>query len=319
MPSAEIERNSMIQENEKDTASNTRCGYAAVVGRPNVGKSTLLNFILGQKLSIVTDKPQTTRNRILAVHNQGVAQIVFLDTPGLHSPRASLGRYMIEAAESAIAEADVCIWLIDMHLHKREQGLDADELEIAERLCTAERNVIACLNKIDLVKDKKALLPLMEKVSAMPGVRAVVPISGQSGAGVDILLENVTSLLPEGPKLYPEDMLSEQAERFFVAELVREALMDLTRQEIPYHTAVVVDKFVEEQKRCVIFASIHVERASQRVIVIGKGGAMIKEIGQRARLAAEAFLGMPVFLKLHVEVSPGWTNDVDQLKKMGYQ
>ncbi len=309
----------MIQENENDASSKTRCGYVAVVGRPNVGKSTLLNFILGQKLSIVTSKPQTTRNRILAVHNKGDAQLVFLDTPGLHSPRASLGRYMIEAAEAAIAEADVCVWLVDMNLHKREEGLDADELEIAERLSKADLPVIVCPNKIDLLKDKAALLPLMEKVGATPKVHAVVPISGQSGQGVETLIETLVSLLPQGPKLYPEDMLSEQAERFFVAELIREALMDLTRQEIPYHTAVVIDQFVEEQKRCVIFASIHVERASQRVIVIGKGGAMIKEIGQRARKEAEAFLGMPVFLKLHVEVSPGWTNDVDQLKKMGYQ
>jgi GTP-binding protein Era len=284
-----------------------------------VGKSTLLNNILKQKLSIVTAKPQTTRNRILAVYNEGDAQVIFLDTPGLHDPRASLGRYMIEAAEGAIAEADVCVWLIDMGAHQRGGGLEPEEQDIAERLSKAAPPVIVCLNKIDLLKNKEALLPLMETLNAMPNVRAVLPVSGQEGEGVETFLESLKSLLPEGPKLYPEDMLSEQAERFFVAELIREALIDLTRQEIPYHTAVVIDKFVEEQKQCVIFASIHVERVGQRAIVIGKGGSMIKEIGQRARTAAEAFLGTPVFLKLHVEVSPGWTNDLGQLKKMGYE
>lgn len=309
----------MNEENADSLTHPTRCGFVAVVGRPNVGKSTLLNNILKQKLSIVTSKPQTTRNRILAVYNEEAAQVIFLDTPGLHSPRASLGRYMIEAAESAISEADVCVWLIDMGAHKREGGLDSDEREIADKLSAAGIPLVICLNKIDLLKNKDALLPIMDAVSALSGVRAVLPLSGQEGEGVPLFLETLTGLLPEGPKLYPEDMLSEQAERFFIAELVREALTDLTRQEIPYHSAVVIEKFVEEQKRCVIYATIHVERASQRGIVIGKGGSMLKEIGQRARLGAESFLGMPVFLKLHVEVSPGWTNDMGQLKKMGYQ
>ena len=309
----------MNEENPPSGPPPTRCGYVAVVGRPNVGKSTLLNNILDQKLSIVTDKPQTTRNRILAVFNEGDAQVIFLDTPGLHSPRASLGRYMIEAAESAIAEADVCAWLIDMG-GRRKEGLDEDEQEVAERLAASKTPVIIGLNKIDLLKkDKAALLPMMEAISNLDGVTAVLPISGQKGEGVREFLDAITPLLPEGPKLYPEDMLSEQAERFFVAELVREALTDLTRQEIPYHSAVVIDKFVEETKQVVIYASIHVERTSQRAIVIGKGGHLIKEIGRRAREAAEALLGMPVFLKLHVEVSPGWTQSVDQLKKMGYQ
>ena len=309
----------MIEENPPPPSPLSRCGYVAVVGRPNVGKSTLLNHVLEQKLSIVTDKPQTTRNRILAVYNEAEAQVIFLDTPGLHSPRASLGRYMIEAAESAIAEADVCVWLIDMGGRRRTEGLDEDEQVVVERLAAAKTPIIVGLNKIDLLKDKAALLPMMEAVSALDGVRAVLPLSGRNGDGVREFLDALTPLLPEGPKLYPEDMISEQAERFFIAELVREALTDLTRQEIPYHSAVVVDKFVEEQKQVVIYASIHVERTSQRAIVIGKGGQLIKEIGRRAREAAAAFLGMPVFLKLHVEVSPGWTQSVDQLKKMGYQ
>jgi GTPase len=308
-----------MNDSENDSDPNFSCGYAAVIGRPNVGKSTLLNRILDQKLSIVTSKPQTTRNRILAVYNEVDAQIIFMDTPGLHSPRASLGRYMIEAAESAIQDADVCVWLIDMGTPKRGQGLTDDEREIGARLSESELPVVAVLNKIDILKNKSAMLPTMEAVSVIPGVEEVIPISAQEGDGVEKLLSQIKKLLPKGPKLYPEDMLSEQAERFFIAELIREALTLMTHQEIPYHSAVTIDEFVEERKRCVIHATIHVERTSQRAIMVGKRGAMIKEIGQRARLAAELFLGTKVFLKLHVEVSPGWTQDAKQLKKLGYQ
>jgi GTPase len=309
----------MIEENEDTPAALTRCGFAAVAGRPNVGKSTLLNRILKQKLSIVTDKPQTTRNRITAVYNDAESQIVFLDTPGLHAPRASLGRYMIEAAHSAILEADVCVWIIDMGAHQKRSDLDSDEQEAAERLAAAKKPVLVGLNKVDLLKDKSLLLPVMETVSALPGVQAAVPVSGREGEGVEKYLSTLKAMLPHGPRLYPEDMLSDQAERFFIAELIREAAAELTHREVPYHTAVVIEKFVEEQTRCVIFAAVHVDRAGQRAILVGKGGAMIKEIGRRARLGAETFLGMPVFLKLHVEVSPGWTQDPEQLKKMGYQ
>ncbi len=309
----------MITEIDSNSEQTVHCGYAAIVGRPNAGKSTLLNHILKQKLSIVTSKPQTTRNRILAVHNDDNAQIIFLDTPGLHTPHASLGRYMIEAAESAISDADVCVWLLDMGLHKREQGLDNNEKDIAEKLIESKLPLVVCLNKIDLLKDKSIILPVIEELSKIPNMKSTLPISAQTGDGVEEFIRSLTVLLPKGPRLYPHDMLSEQAERFFVAELIREALIDLTRQEIPYHTAVVIDKFVEEKTRCVIFASIHVERSSQRVIVVGKNGSMIKEIGTRARLAASEFLGMPVFLKLHVEVTPNWTNDLQRLKEMGYQ
>lgn len=304
---------------ENDTGPNTRCGYVAVIGRPNVGKSTLLNRIFDQKLSIVTDKPQTTRNRILAVYNKQDAQVIFLDTPGLHSPRASLGRYMIEAAHSAISEADVCVWLIDMGTPRRPEGLTDEEREIGARLTESRMPVIALLNKTDLLKEKTKLLPTIEATARVPGVEEVIPVSALEGDGVDPFLEQLISRLPKGPKLYPEDMLSEQAERFFVAELIREALTELTRQEVPYHSAVVIDRFVEETKRCTIHATIHVERTSQRAIMIGKRGAMIREIGKRARTAAEAFLGAPVYLKLHVDVSPGWTRDARQLEKMGYK
>jgi len=302
--------------NEQTT---TRCGYTAVIGRPNVGKSTLLNTILGQKLQIVSAKPQTTRNRVLAVHDTAEAQIVFLDTPGLHEPRGSLGRYMVEAAEAAIAESDVCSWLIDVHRAGRQSGLTDDERELGARLAGSGLPVIALLNKVDLLRDKELLLPLLDEAAGLAGVEAVIPISALDGDGVDRYLSELRARLPVGPKLFPEDMVSDRAERFFVAELVREALFDLTRQEVPYRAAVVIDQFVEETERCVIHATIHVERKSQRGIVVGKGGAMIREIGVRAREAARKMLGCPVELRLHVDVSPGWSSSPAGLKRMGYE
>ncbi|MDD5306164.1 MAG: GTPase Era [Deltaproteobacteria bacterium] len=297
----------------------TRCGYVALVGRPNAGKSTLLNRVLGQKVSIVTPKPQTTRNRILAVHNVEGDQIVFLDTPGLHRPRGSLGRYMVEAAASAILEADLVAFLIDMAEPGRPPGFTEEEEEIAARLQAARVPILALPNKVDLVADKKRLLPVMERAAALEGVAEVIPICAFDGDGVELFVDAVRGRLPEGPRLYPDDVLSDQAERFFVAELVREAVTELTRQEIPYHSAVVIERFVEEKTRCSVHATIHVERASQRGILIGKHGVMIKEIGIRARDAAEKFLGCRVDLMLHVDVSPGWTDGPEGLKRMGYE
>ncbi|MCP4679172.1 MAG: GTPase Era [Deltaproteobacteria bacterium] len=305
--------------NDIDIKEDTKCGYAAVIGRPNVGKSTLLNRILGEKLSIVTAKPQTTRNRILAVHNSGPVQVIFLDTPGIHRPQGSLGQYMVEAAEAAMLEAEVCVWLIDVADPSRKDSLTKAEHEIAEQVGRIDRPVIVLLNKIDRVKNKSLILPLMEAVSRVPNVEEVIPVSALDGEGVDTFCEQLEKRLPIGPKLYPEDIISEQAERFFVAEMIREALTDLTREEVPYYSAVVVDKFVEEMKLCSIHATIHVERSSQRRIMVGSKGTMIKQIGERAREAAIKFLGCPVDLRLHVEVSPGWTKSVRKLKKMGYE
>jgi GTP-binding protein Era len=307
-----------MNDNEKQII-DTRCGYVAMVGRPNVGKSTLLNHILGQKVSIVTAKPQTTRNRILAIHNTPLAQIIFLDTPGFHSPRDSLGRYMIEEVESAIANADLCLFFIDVGEPKRGPGVTDREKSIAERLAESGKPILTLINKIDLVRDKKNLLPLLEATGKLPGVTEVIPISAKKGDGVEQVVEQLIHYLPESPKLYPEDMLSEQAERFFVAEMIREALTELTHRELPYRSAVVIDQFVEETERCVIHATIHVEKKSQRGIMIGSKGSMIKQIGQRAREAASGFLGCPVDLIIHVDVSAGWTRTPTNLKKMGYQ
>lgn len=296
----------------------TRCGYAAIVGRPNVGKSTLVNLLIGRKVSAVTPKPNTTRNRVLAVLTRGEAQVAFLDTPGVHRPRSSLGRYMLEAAVGAIAEADAVVWILDA------SGLDpaaplAGEGDVVERLAAANKPIVALLNKVDLVRDKTRLLPMLGAVSAVGGVVAAVPISALSDDGIGRFVDELVPLLPEGPHLFPEDMVSDQAERFFVAELVREALTELTRQEVPYRAAVVVERFVEEAERCTVHAVVHVEKDSHKGIVIGKGGRMIGEIRARAKSEAERMLGVPVDLRLHVRVTPGWTESPDGLRKMGYE
>ncbi|MCK9461978.1 MAG: GTPase Era [Proteobacteria bacterium] len=296
----------------------TRCGYAAVVGRPNVGKSTLVNGILGRKVSAVTPKPNTTRNRVLAVWTRGDAQIAFLDTPGVHRPRSSLGRYMLDAAAGAIAETDVVVWLLDASAGDAAT-LFAEERDVVDRLTAAGKPVVALLNKIDLLREKAVLLPMLEAVSAVEGVVAAIPISALGNDGVDGFLDAVVPLLPEGPHLYPEDMISDRAERFFVAELVREALTELLHAELPYRTAVVVERFVEEKDRCSVNAVIHVEKDSQKGIVIGRNGAMIGEIRERARVEAARMLGVPIELRLHVVVTPGWSESPAGLRKMGYE
>lgn len=291
-----------------------------LAGRPNAGKSTLLNTILGEKLQIVSPTPQTTRNRVLAVHIHGPSQMVFLDTPGIHEPINSLGRYMADAVESAVADADICLWLVDAaRVRGPEAPLSGTEAAVGRRLGGSGLPVVALLNKVDLVRPKERLLPLSAAVAALPGIAEVIPISALDGDGVERVLAAIDTRLPASPWLFPEDMLSDRAERFFAAELVREAVIDLTRQEIPHRAAVVIERFVEHKDRCAIHAAIHVERASQRGIVVGKGGSMIKEIGIRARLAIERRLGCPVDLRLHVTVTPDWTSGEASLRQVGYE
>ena len=296
----------------------TRFGYAALVGLPNAGKSTLLNAILGQKLQIVTPKPQTTRDRVLAVHNEGAAQVVFLDTPGHHAPHGALGRYMLDAIEAALAEANVVVWLVDAADHARDARLGPGELAVAERLAATGRPIVVAPNKVDLLRRKEALLPLLERLAGLPGVAEAIPISAARAEGLDRLLAATAARLPAGPWLYPEEMLSDRADRFFAAERIREVITELTRKEVPYKVAVQIDRYVEQRRRVSIHASIHVERATQRAILVGKGGAMIREIGARARESISQMLDRPVDLRLHVDVSPGWTGDRRSLERLGY-
>lgn len=308
-----------MKDNQDIKKRVSHCGYVAVVGKPNVGKSTLLNSILGEKVSIVTSKPQTTRNRIRAILNVKHTQIIFLDTPGIHRAQGRLGEFMNDEAQGAIGDADLCVLMIDMADKIRKEGLTPSEKHIAQMLSDTGRPVIAVVNKVDAMADKSKMLPVLEELGHMSGVVEIIPLSARTHDGIDILVQALCKRLPQAEWLFPEDMLSDHAERFFVAEMVREALTNFTRSEVPYQCAVVVDRFIEEEKSCLVEATIFVEKDSQKGIILGKGGSMIKAIGTKARQNASRFLGMPVTLKLHVAVAEGWSKSEGGLRKMGYE
>jgi GTP-binding protein Era len=304
-----------------------RAGYCAIVGRPNVGKSTLMNRFLGEKLAVVTPKPQTTRNRILGVKNRPGAQIVFLDTPGIHRAKSSLNRYMVDQALAAISECDVVLYLVEAPQVSARSlaGKPFDPGEgnrfILDELAKVRRPRVLAINKIDLLADKKSLLPLADGYAKALAFDEIVPISAASGDGVDRLEDAIAARLPVSPPLFPEEMLTDRAERFLAAELVREQTFLLLEEELPYSVAVTVDSFQERetQKDVVIDAVIHVERDSQKKIVVGEGGRMIKEIGTRARAEIGKLLGCPVHLKLFVKVDPDWTRSDRGLQRRGYE
>jgi GTP-binding protein Era len=288
-------------------------GYVALVGRPNVGKSTLLNALVGAKLAIVTPKPQTTRTRIAGIRTLPVAQVVFLDTPGIHAARSVLNRRMVEIARRALGEADVAALVLDA-----AAGVTPADRELATEVATSGKPALAVLNKIDLVA-KPALLPQMEALAELLPGRDVVPVSALGGEGVAALLAAVVALLPPGPRLFPEEDLTTESERFLVQEAIREQLLLALREEVPYAAAVVVDAFREEPERnlLVIQATILVERPGHKAIVIGAGGRQLREIGRRAREAIEAFFGRRVYLELFVRVEPGWSRNPRRLAELG--
>jgi GTP-binding protein Era len=290
-----------------------RCGYVAIVGRPNVGKSTLLNRILGRKIAIVTPKPQTTRRRILGIKTLPGAQLLFLDTPGLHAARGLMNERMVARARQAVTEADVVLWLVDA-----SRARSIGDREMATWLAGAGRPVVIGLNKIDCLS-KNELLPLLDELARSVPAAEVVPVSALSGENLTRLLDRLCAVLPQGPALYPEDEVTDETEREIVAEIIREKVMLETRDEIPYAVAVTVDAFEEKEDRplVIIRASIHVDRESQKPIVIGQRGARIKAIGQAARAEIEAFLERRVFLELFVKVQPGWTRQPARLKEFG--
>ncbi len=304
-----------MQEHTESSPS-FRCGYVAIIGEPNVGKSTFMNAVLGIKLSIVTPKPQTTRRRILGFQSGPDYQIVFVDTPGIIKPRYVLQRSMVEAAHGAIAESDIVLLMLDS-----ERTLDRATLlppGLDALLESAGRPVIAVLNKTDLVKDKTRLLPLMAAITAYPFVKTVIPISALKREALGVVERELVALLPEHPPLYDVDTLSDQPERFFVTEIIREKIFELFREEVPYSTEVVIASYEELDTHDSISAEIIVERESQRGILIGKGGAAIKEIGMRARKDIEAFLLRRVYLELHLKVREGWRDNEDWVRRFGY-
>jgi len=282
-----------------------RSGTVALVGRPNAGKSTLLNRILGQKVSIVSEKPQTTRNRIVGILNDARGQIAFLDTPGIHRPLHKLNVRMMDHVRTAFGEADVIALIVD----SREPFGKGDQYVI-DMLREAETPKFAILNKIDTIK-KNNLLPLMQQYGSFTLFDEIIPISAAKGEGVDHLVDVLFERMPAGEPIYPVEDFTTQPERFYAAEIVREKVLVHTSDELPYTTAVAVERFEEDESKNLIkiYATIVVERETQKPIVIGKGGERIKQIGTEARLDLEAFLGAKVFLDLHVGVHERWRED----------
>src|SRR4051812_21607308 len=296
-------------------ASGTVAGTVAILGRPNVGKSTLLNRIVGEKLAIVTPKPQTTRNRITGVFNSERGQIVFVDTPGVHGATKQLNRFMMGEALGIIPDIDAALLIVDAGT---DRPGDAEE-RILRALAEARRPVILGINKVDTVKDKGALLPRLGRWNQQPGLRALVPISASRGTNAARLVNELWALLPEGPPLFDAEHLTDRTERFLAAELIREQFFIALRQEVPYAIAIVIDEWNERPADVVIAASIVVERESQRAIVLGKGGTMIRDVGTRARVAISELLQRPAHIKLTVRIEPDWTTSPEAMAELGYQ
>ncbi|MGH7824484.1 MAG: GTPase Era [Candidatus Binatia bacterium] len=303
----------MSEDKVKDSQKAFHSGYVAIVGRPNVGKSTLLNRLLGEKVAIVTPKPQTTRNRITGILTRADSQIIFIDTPGIHPSRSLLNRRMVEAALQTLHEVDGVLWLLDAR-----GRIGIEEERIAERLAALEAPALILLNKIDAVSKGK-LLPLMQRCAELLPGKEIVPISALTGENLPLLLAMVEKWLPEGPRYFSEGEFTDQTERFIASEIVREKVFLLTREEIPYGIAVTIDEFTEkhEKNMVVIQATIHTERDSHRPILIGKKGSMLKEIGKQAREELESLLGCKIFLELFIRVDRGWTENPHALTEMG--
>jgi len=288
-----------------------KSGFVSIIGRPNSGKSTLLNHLVGEKISIVTNKPQTTRRIVRGIVTGPDGQIVFLDTPGIHKPIHRMNEGMMKAVREAMADIDLILLIVDASVAFGR----GDEFTL-DLLKPASGRKFLLLNKIDLV-EKKNLLPLIERYSKLGEFEEIIPISALSGENVDALIGQILKYLPEGPMFYPADQISDQQERAIAAEMIREKLIVLTEEEMPYSTAVVIDRFAEDAKLYRIFASIFVERDSQKAIVIGKAGQKLKQIGTEARNELESFLGRKVFLELHVKVKKHWRDDENTLRGLG--
>ena len=290
-----------------------KSGMVAIVGPPNAGKSTLLNVLLGQKISIVTPKPQTTRNRIIGILNDPGYQIVMLDTPGLHKAGKPLNQEMVKIAMASLAEVDAILFLIDVSLPLPEK-----QAQTVSFLESATVPAILVLNKIDLLSPEQ-LLPIIEVYRKIYPFAAIVPVSALWNRGTDVLLQELLQLLPEGPRFYPDDIPTDATERFIVGEIIREKIFLLTGQEVPYATAVVIDSFKEEAERSLvtIHATIYVEKSSQKAIIIGKKGAKLQQIGKNSRQDIEKLLDQRVLLKLWVKVHNNWTRDMRFIRDLG--
>jgi GTP-binding protein Era len=290
-----------------------RCGLAGIIGRPNVGKSTLLNRIVGQKLTITSSHPQTTRHKILGIKTSPAGQAIYVDTPGLHRARNSaINRYMNRTAKSVLADVDVAVWVIE------SLRWTAEDQDILKTLATITAPVIVVVNKVDKVHDKTLLLPFLQSVAQKREFTTIIPLSARSGDNVERLETAVLSLLPEAEAFFPENQVTNRTERFLAAELLREKLMRRLGEELPYAVTVQIDKFSEQEGLLHIHAVVWVEKESQKAIVIGRGGAVLKEVGQQARISMEQAFGTKVFLKTWVRVKESWSEDERLLRQLGY-
>ena len=291
-----------------------RCGMVAVIGRPNVGKSTFINSVMGRKVSIVTAKPQTTRHRILAVHTEAQQQIIFVDTPGLHRKSGkAMNRMMNRTAANALADADLVLFVSDATRWTSEDD------DVVQRLKSCKVPVIALLNKIDKVHPREKLLDGLALMSARMDFTEIVPISAMKNDNLDHLLEMIPAFLPESPPLFPEDMKTDRSDEFHIAEIIREKLTLMLHQEMPYGLTVQVERMVKEKKGVAINAIIWVERDSQKGIAVGKNGSVLKKVGRAARLEISELLGQPVHLELWVKVKSNWADNATDLMNLGYE
>ncbi|AIE60782.1 GTPase Era [Bacillus methanolicus] len=301
--------------NNREERTEYKSGFISIIGRPNVGKSTFLNRVIGQKIAIMSDKPQTTRNKIQGVLTLHDSQLIFIDTPGIHKPKHKLGDFMMKVAINALKEVDLILFMVNA-----EEGFGRGEEFIIEKFQQIKTPVFLVINKIDKIHPDE-LLPLIESYKEKYSFSEIIPISALQGNNVEALLEQIKKYLPEGPQYYPADQVTDHPERFIVSELIREKALHLTREEVPHSLAVVIDKMERREESDVIhvMATVIVERDSQKGIIIGKQGKMLKEIGQRARVDIENLLGSKVFLELWVKVQKDWRNKISQLRDYGFR
>ncbi|MFP3375478.1 GTPase Era [Bacillus sp. SIMBA_069] len=291
-----------------------KSGFVSIIGRPNVGKSTFLNRIIGQKIAIMSDKPQTTRNKIQGVYTENDSQVIFIDTPGIHKPKHKLGDFMVKMAQTTLKEVDIVLFMVNA-----VEGFGRGEEFIIEKLKETKQPVFLVINKIDQLHPEQ-LLELIDQYRKLYEFAEIVPISALDGNNVDALIGTIKKYLPEGPQYYPDNQVTDHPERFIISELIREKVLHLTREEVPHSVAVVIDAIQKREGGAVyINATIVVERASQKGIIIGKQGKMLKEVGKRARFDIEALLGSKVFLEVWVKVQKDWRNKLSQLRDLGFR
>jgi GTP-binding protein Era len=298
---------------KNEDLNDFRSGYVSIIGRPNVGKSTLLNSILGEKIAVVTPKPQTTRNKIIGIKTLPDVQIIFMDTPGIHRPRNRLGEIMVRTAGEALNDVDVILFMVEPREPAKE---DKDIIDLLKKIRSP---VFLLINKIDIVR-KPELLLIIDHFSKLYSFKEIIPISAIKQEGVELLIKSICNYLPLGPRYYPDDIITDQLERFMVSEIIREKAMSMTKEELPYSVAVEVAKWEEREDGLIsINCNIYVERDGQKAIIIGKRGEMMKSIGSAARVDIEKLLNTKVFLELWVKVKSKWRDDKQLLKEMGFK